>query len=371
MGCGMNMDAIMALLTGFSQWRAENQARRANQGIMSGLSRTLLGTPYNAKASVEQQLGPMSDATLSQLGWGGGQTSGTLSDLQKIQQQAMVNYGQNWNADWQGFRGLADTLGQNLGQYGTQMRNAAGTYGSELESAYAQPYERAMGYANQMGAQQEQDIRRNYARLSNQQQQDLIRSGMGTTTVGSSMRAGTTQLQQQDLNRLAESLAGMKMNVEGTLGSQLAGARAQGAGTKYGVESGLAGETRGLADWRANTQEQMSRANRWNLSALAEQQARETLDTKSRLIGQVKDLMYAPNVSAADQSYAMNATQGYGYASVPPYQPSFFEQWGPTMIGAGANLGTGALIGYGLSGWGGTGGSGYVPTLPSNFGVGW
>ena len=174
--------------------------------------------------------------------------------------------------------------------------------------------------------------------------------GLGNTTVGSSMAAGNMRLQQADLNRLAESLAGMKMNIEGTLGSQYAGARASGYGTQYDVESGLAGAQQGLGDWRAQTAYGMGAAHRAENAAMGSRQAREMLDTRNALSGDVENLVYSPSVTAADPSLAYNSIQGMGYGSVPPDKPNWFEQWGapmtsaammPVAWGLGTNWGTG------------------------------
>jgi hypothetical protein len=354
-------DLIMSLATGGSQWLAEINAQKANQGIFGGLGSLYTGNPYNPNASIQNQIGGLTDSTLQQLGWGTGQIKGTLSDLGGIQANAKNAFLNNSVADMLGLNNLDRSMQQSLGAYGTSMQGAANKYGQAIENAYSKPYANAMGYANQMGAQQQRDIRQNYANLNAQTAQNLAQSGLGNTSVGSSMRAGNTRLQQADLNSLAESLAGQKIGIESSLGSQLAGAKAQGAQTQFGVNTDLASQNRQLSDWYSNAFNQMGSQARWGESGLNEQQARETLDTKTGLMGGMQNLIYSPNVGAADQSTMYNAAQGYGYASVPPYQPNNWLGMGgagmqmaalPLMATNAAAPGLGFGLGMGLYGAG-------------------
>ncbi len=341
-------------LTGLSQWMAERRARRANQGIFSGLFSAKLGTPYNPNMSVEDSIRQGVGASNEAIWGGGSQIPSTLGELSGIHAGALDAYNRNWDTDMARFGSMGQALKGNLADYGTAMRVQAGRLGAGITGAWQTPYRNAMGYANQIGIQQQADIRQNYANLMAQQQQQLGRQGLGATTIGSSMRSGATRLQQADLNRLAESLAGMKIGIEGSLGTNLASAKERAAGLGYDVESALASQQRGLADWRAQTGYGMGQQRRWGETGLAEQQAREMLDTKNRFSTDIQNLIYAPSVTAADQSGANNASYQYGYSSVAPYQPKGI--FGGLLGGAGGALG-GYTLGAGLL----LPGAGFVP----------
>ena len=367
---GSGLDRLLAIGTGLSQLGAERKSTEANQGIFGGLGQLLTGMGYDPSASIKDQIAWLTNSGMGQLGWNNGQIGGTLSDLQKIQSGALVNTATNQNLDVAGFNNMANQMGRSLSDYGQQMGLAARGYASDLASAYRQPYQNAMGYANQMGAQQQADIRQNYASANAANQMSLARGGMGTTTLGSAMRTGNTREQQSDLNRLAESLAGQKMNIESTLGTNLANAMGQGYGARYGVATDLANQTRGLADWRSQGSNALNQTNRYGLSGLIESQGREMLDTRGNLSGALQNLIYSPNVSAADQSGAVNAATQYGYHSVPPWTPSFMQSYGAPLISMAATEGMMLPFQGAAAGWwgGGGGGGGYTPSLVD---VGW
>lgn len=69
-----------------------------------------------------------------------------------------------------------------------------------------QMYDRTMANLSGLGAQEEADIRQNYANLDARTAQDMQARGLAGTTIGASLRKGNARATNEELNRMRERL---------------------------------------------------------------------------------------------------------------------------------------------------------------------
>lgn len=120
------------------------------------------------------------------------------------------------NAQWQ--QKLAfyqNLLGQRNAQAG-QLGDVVNQYNQAFNQAKAAneaKYNQALGLPDQYSGQQAADIRAQYANQRSAALQNLARTGLGNTTIGSTVTQGLAREQTSALNRLADQVLQQKLGV--------------------------------------------------------------------------------------------------------------------------------------------------------------
>ena len=84
---------------------------------------------------------------------------------------------------------------------------------AEAKAANENKYNQALGLVDQTSGQQAADIRTQYGQQRSAALQNLARTGMSNTTVGSTLTQGLGREQASSLNRLADQMLGTKLGV--------------------------------------------------------------------------------------------------------------------------------------------------------------
>lgn len=84
---------------------------------------------------------------------------------------------------------------------------------AEAKAANEAKYKEALGLVDQTSGQQAADIRSDYAKQRSSALQNLARSGMSNTTVGSTLSQGLQREESASLNRLADALLEQKTDI--------------------------------------------------------------------------------------------------------------------------------------------------------------
>jgi len=108
-----------------------------------------------------------------------------------------------------------DILGQRNKQAGT-LGSVVGDYNkafAEAQAANEAKYKEALGLTDQVSGQQAADIRSSYTKQRSSALQNLARSGMSGTTVGSTLQQGLGREETSALTRLSDQLLQQKLGV--------------------------------------------------------------------------------------------------------------------------------------------------------------
>lgn len=117
-----------------------------------------------------------------------------------------------------------------------------------LQGAYATARARNLGYVDQMGQQERRDIGTRFDALNTQTAQRMTDLGMGSTTVGTSLRSGNERRRSDALRGLSGQLAMMRSGIDrGFTGAQL-GAQERGAGMLANLSGDVLGVRMGAGE---------------------------------------------------------------------------------------------------------------------------
>jgi len=95
----------------------------------------------------------------------------------------------------------------------TSLVDSYNTAYTEAKAANENRYNQMLGIADQTTGQRLADVRSDYGQQQSNAMQALARLGMGNTTVGNAMRAGTEREKQSALNRVADEMQGTKLGI--------------------------------------------------------------------------------------------------------------------------------------------------------------
>lgn len=128
-------------------------------------------------------------------------------------QGAMLNWLKQRNpkatSDWLN-KAMANPQMQAM--FNQQNPNVAASFGG-----YRDRFQRGMSYLDGAGAQAEKDIRTDYDRSNNRSQMDLMKRGLGNSTITANQTAATERRKQDAIGRLKESLRNQYLDTDARL----------------------------------------------------------------------------------------------------------------------------------------------------------
>lgn len=174
---------------------------------------------------------------------------GTLGGGGSLPQSYLDAYNSARAANEQRYR---DILSGYQTRYNNYNQGAAGLRDDVL-TGYESRYQRGLGNLEGLGAQEKDDILRQYGELGAANQQDMVNRGLTGTTIMPTMRQGIMREQQNALSRVNERLQNQRLAIDASLsGDALSAQERLGQGILTG-SAGLAGDTLAFAERRNDT----------------------------------------------------------------------------------------------------------------------
>jgi len=129
-----------------------------------------------------------------------------------LQEQQLAEQQRQWNERLGLYR---DWLGQQKEGTGgiSNLYSAYQNQFAEAQAANEAKYKAQLGLVDQTSGQQAADIRSSYGKQRSSALQNLARTGLSNTTVGSTVTQGLQREESSSLNRLADQLLGTKLGV--------------------------------------------------------------------------------------------------------------------------------------------------------------
>jgi len=356
-------ERLGTVITGMGLSRKQAYADAAATAGLGGAGRVQVGA--EPKSDIVEQLEEIAERGVTELGLreGEGITSRTLEDLQQAQTDLYGGTQEAYDAARTGVRDSArdyqsssqDYWGEAQNYYdraAQEMMERTSGYAGDIMGAYQDRFTRNMARIENLGQSERLYLNQQYDKMNALTSQRLTDLGLSGTTVGASMMAGNERRRLQDMNALEENLMAMKFNADVGLSGDVASALERTGGyttnlgneitmNRYNLQTGRAGERRGIADWETSSLANLGTQEAFALPELQYNLSSGLIGKREQLSDKLSNLVTSAQVVPPDMSSYYQSAQELGYSTVPAYNPSFFG----SMLGGGIGAGTGALAG--------------------------